>query len=70
MKTIKFCENNFKHGTEAVATKLKNKYQDITIEIEPCLGYCSNCSESPFAIVDDEFIQDDTVDGLYTKITK
>lgn len=68
MKIIKFCENNFSQGTEEIAKKLENEHDDVTVEIEPCLGHCGECSEGPFALVDDEFIQEETAELLYEKI--
>lgn len=66
MPHIQFCENNFPHGTEEVINKLKD--EDYDVEIESCLGYCGDCAKSPFALVDDEFIQADTPEELYKMI--
>lgn len=66
MSEIKFCENNFSQGTEEVVNKLES--DGISVEVEPCLGYCGDCAVGPFALVDDEFIQEDSTDELYNKI--
>ncbi len=66
MAEVKFCENNFGHGTDEIAEKLKN--EGINVEIEPCLGYCGDCAVGPFALVDDEFIQAESPEELYGKI--
>ncbi|MFT9497277.1 DUF1450 domain-containing protein [Anaerosolibacter sp.] len=66
MAEVKFCENNFGHGTDVIAEKLTN--EGINVEVEPCLGYCGDCAVGPFALVDDEFIQADSPEELYEKI--
>lgn len=68
MKEIKFCENNFSHGTEEIMNKLKEEFSDIEVSVEPCLGYCGDCAEGPFALVDDELITEGTAEELYKKI--
>ncbi len=65
---VKFCENNFSFGTEEVAKALKEKYENIEVSIEGCLGYCGDCAVGPYALVDDEMIQADTADELLKKI--
>jgi uncharacterized protein YuzB (UPF0349 family) len=66
MAEIRFCENNFGHGTEEVVGKLKN--DGASVEVESCLGYCGDCAMGPFALVDDEFIQAESPEELYQKI--
>jgi len=68
MIEIKFCENNFAHGTEEVVSRLKD--ENIATEVEPCLGHCGDCAEKPFALVDDEYVEADTPEELYDKITE
>jgi len=63
---IYFCEQNFEFGTDKLVDDLADKGYDI--EIEPCLGYCGECSEVPFALVNDELITADSVDELKRKI--
>lgn len=66
MANIKFCENSFNQGTEKIANQLK--HEGLNVEIEPCLGYCSDCAVGPFSLVDDKFVQANTPDELYSKI--
>lgn len=66
MTEIKFCENNYNQGIEEIVNKLKD--EELNVEVEPCLGYCGDCAVGPFSLVDDEFIQADTPDELYSKI--
>ncbi|MBI6874157.1 DUF1450 domain-containing protein [Clostridium aciditolerans] len=68
MAQIKFCENNFNHGTDVLVDRIKNEIQHVTVEVEPCLGYCGDCAVGPFALFDDELIQADTPDELFEKI--
>lgn len=70
MTEIKFCENNFIHGTEETAKKLQEQYKQISVTIESCLGYCGDCAEGPYALVNDELIQADSADELYKEIEK
>lgn len=68
MASIKFCENNFSHGTEEVINRLKD--DNVEFKVEPCLGYCGECAESPFALVDEEYVEAETPEELYDKITE
>lgn len=68
MIEIKFCENNFSQGTEEIVDKLKNEVEDVTVEVESCLGYCGDCALGPFALVDNELMQADTAEELYELI--
>jgi uncharacterized protein YuzB (UPF0349 family) len=68
MADIKFCENNFVHGTDDVISRLKD--DKIETKVEPCLGYCGDCAEKPFALVDDEYVDADTPEELYDKIVE
>ncbi len=68
MAEVKFCENNFSHGTEVLVDKIEKELDGATSKIEPCLGFCGDCAEGPFALVDDEFVQADTIEELYDEI--
>lgn len=71
MADIRFCENNFSHpGVEDLVDKLEGEFRDHTIEVEPCLGYCGDCANSPYALVDDEMVGAETADELYENIKK
>lgn len=65
---IRFCENNLALGTEEVINKIKEEYDDVIVSVEPCLGYCGDCALAPFALVDDEFVTEETVEELYDSI--
>ncbi len=68
MIEIKFCENNFSHGTEEVIVRLQNEVEGVSVEVESCLGYCGDCAVGPFALVNDELIQEDTPEELFESI--
>lgn len=68
MIEIKFCENNFTFGTEETMKKLKENFTNASVSVESCLGYCGDCAVGPYALVNDELIQADTAEELYTKI--
>ncbi len=68
MLEVKFCENNFQHGTDAIVEKLKENHEDVKVEVESCLGDCGECANGPFAVLDGQFIQADTPDELYELI--
>lgn len=68
MVEVKFCENNFTNGTEAVMDKLKENFTNAEISAESCLGYCGDCAEGPFALVNEELVQANSADELYEAI--
>lgn len=69
MIEVKLCENNFVHGTEDLVEKLE-KNGNITVIVDSCLGYCGDCAEGPYVLINDELIQANTVDELYDTIMK
>jgi uncharacterized protein YuzB (UPF0349 family) len=68
MIEVKFCENNFIHGTEELIERLEGDIDGLKVEVESCLGYCGECAAGPFALVDDELVTADSVDELYDLI--
>lgn len=70
MIDIKFCECNYKNGTESVVNLLKDTITDGEIQIVNCLGICGECSSKPCALVNDKLVKADTPDQLYKKIIK
>lgn len=68
MAKIKFCENNFSQGIEELRDRIENEIEDVSVKVEPCLGYCGDCAEGPFALVNNEFVQADNIDELYDEI--
>lgn len=70
MTTIKFCENNLAQGTDDVVERLKDEAPSVRIEVEPCLGYCGECTEGPFALLNGEFIQADNAEELYDMLAE
>lgn len=68
MAQVKFCENNFSYGVEELTKRIEEELDGVNVEVESCLGYCGDCSEGPFALVDGELIQADTAEELYDEI--
>lgn len=69
MIEVKVCENNFVHGTEDVVNRLKQN-KNFTVDVQPCLGYCGDCANGPYALVNDELVQADSAAELYEAIVK
>lgn len=63
---IKFCENNFVHGTDKIAAKLEEDGYNVIVM--SCLKNCSDCQAMPYAVVKDDIIYADSADYLYDKI--
>lgn len=68
MTEVKFCENNFIHGTEVLIDRIKEELQDVTVDVEPCLGYCGDCATAPYALVNDEIVKADSPEELFHMI--
>lgn len=66
MADIKFCENNFAQGADDVVNRLQEEHIDA--EVEPCLGYCGECADKPFALVNDKYVEAESPEELYDKI--
>lgn len=69
MLVIKFCENNFVHGTEDVVEKLKENF-DAKIIVDSCLGFCGDCTNGSFALVNNELIEAESPEELYDVIAE
>jgi uncharacterized protein YuzB (UPF0349 family) len=65
---IKFCRNNFTHGTNDVVAKLVDNYPEHKLVIETCIGHCDECVHGPFAIVNEKIVVAQTCEELYGKI--
>lgn len=65
---IFFCENNVSKGLEKIIKKLEDEYPDVSIYIEPCLGRCSDCAETLYAVIDAEMVTGETPEELYENI--
>lgn len=67
MAEIKFCENNFEQGVEDVISRLEEDGAEVVVE--GCLDYCGECAKKPFALVNDEYVDAETAEELYDKIS-
>ncbi|KNF09191.1 hypothetical protein CLPU_4c02370 [Gottschalkia purinilytica] len=65
---IKFCENNFQYETDKIVKILEDDFSDVEVEVSSCLGYCGDCATSPFALIDDVFVNTDTQEELLEEI--
>lgn len=65
---IKFCENNFQFGTEEIIPILEEEMSNVRIEVHSCIGFCDDCANSPFALIDGEILQADTPEELLDEI--
>ncbi len=70
MAEVKFCENNLDQGVDQIVERLQQEFDDVTVKVEPCLGYCGECAVGPFALVDEDFVQSDTAEELYDEIVE
>lgn len=68
MNDVKFCENNFTHGTDKTVTKLIDNFKNVTVTVEACLGHCGECAPGPYALVNGELVVGQNCDELYEKI--
>ncbi len=69
MKKIDICECNFVLGTDKVKEEFE-KSSDYEVEVQGCLGYCGECCETPFVLLDGEFVSADSAETLITEIKK
>lgn len=72
MRTIKkiyICESNLALGTEEVKEKLE-KSGEFDVNVEGCLGYCGECCEQLYVLLDGEFISGETAEELLEEINK
>ena len=69
MKKVDICECNFVLGTEKVKDELE-KSNDFEVEVHGCLGHCGECCESPFVLLDGEFVSSDSAENLIEEIKK
>lgn len=67
MKEIKFCENNYQFETDKVKEELE-ALEGFNVEEEGCCGYCGECNEGPYALVDDEVVTAENAEELLEKI--
>lgn len=68
MAEVKFCENNFFQGTDEVKERIENELEDVTVQVDSCLGFCSDCAAGPYALVDNEMVKADSPEELFEKI--
>lgn len=69
MKKVDICECNLALGTEKVKDNLE-KSGDYEVEVHGCLGHCGECFETPFVLLDGEFVSAESDEKLLEEIKK
>lgn len=64
---VEFCQSNLSAGTERVKEELE-KDNDIDVLEYGCLGYCGECYESPYCLVNGNIVIGKTPKDLLNKI--
>ncbi|TYR78699.1 DUF1450 domain-containing protein [Priestia megaterium] len=68
---VEFCISNLASGSQKALEKLE-KDPNLDIIEYGCLGYCGKCAQSPFALVNGEFVMAETpeelVDAIYVHL--
>jgi len=64
---IEFCQSNYAHGTEMIKEQLEQN-PDYDVMEYGCLGHCSQCIRTPFALVEGEYVEATTPEELQGKI--
>ncbi|WP_270179879.1 DUF1450 domain-containing protein [Alkalihalobacillus sp. CinArs1] len=66
MHTIEFCKGNLRNNKKV--WKALESYGNVELVDYGCLGYCGNCFEESFAIVDGVLVSSTDADQLLDKI--
>lgn len=70
MTKVKFCKHNLSESGEQVVFQLKEELEQTMIEIAPCVENCGVCGSGPFALVNDQVVQGETITELIDEIKK
>lgn len=68
MVRIDFCRSNVDLFTSELYEQLRAMEPEVRVSRYGCLANCGECSEKPYAFVDDEIISAETVAELKEKI--
>ncbi|WP_037291195.1 YuzB family protein [Saccharibacillus sacchari] len=60
---IEFCASNMHHGTQELFNKLETNPEYDVIEYG-CLGNCTECDYGPYAMVNGDVVEADTIEAL------
>jgi len=60
---IEFCASNMHHGTQELFNKLETNPEYDVIEYG-CLGNCMECDYGPYAMVNGDVVEADTIEAL------
>lgn len=64
---IEFCQSNYSLGTEDVKQLLEQNPNFDVMEYG-CLGHCSKCIRTPFALVEGDYVEAETPKELIGRI--
>ncbi|WNQ09657.1 DUF1450 domain-containing protein [Paenibacillus aurantius] len=65
---VEFCQSNLHvSGTKKVMDILRSK-GGFKIKEYDCMGYCFDCSEKPYAVLNQKVLQEENVDDLINRI--
>lgn len=70
MTEVKFCKHNLSADGEQVVLQLKEELEQTTIEIALRVENCGVCGGGPFALINEQVVQGETITGLVDKIKK
>ncbi|GAB7388822.1 YuzB family protein [Bacillaceae bacterium] len=66
---VEFCQSNLASYSQKVMEALENDPDlDVDVIDYGCLGYCGECFQGPYALVDGEFVAAQTAEELLAKI--
>jgi uncharacterized protein YuzB (UPF0349 family) len=67
--TVEFCLSNLVKGSLSIYYRLKElKHPEVKVKAISCLGYCGDCNQYLFALVNQELVEEKTPDDLYQAI--
>ncbi|KQL43248.1 MULTISPECIES: YuzB family protein [Bacillus] len=64
---IEFCVSNLAQGSQEAKEKLE-KDPNLDVMEYGCLSYCGKCMDSPFALVNGEFVSGENAEQLVERI--
>ncbi|KPC75932.1 hypothetical protein ADL26_05420 [Thermoactinomyces vulgaris] len=63
-KLIEFCSSNLSVAGSSLVKEFVAEQDQCQVKEYDCLGYCFDCAEQPYAVVDQQVIQASSPDEL------
>ncbi|MRG27784.1 DUF1450 domain-containing protein [Laceyella tengchongensis] len=63
-KLIEFCSSNLSVAGSSLVKDFVSEQSDCEVKEYDCLGYCFDCAEQPYAMVDQKVIQAESPEKL------